>query len=186
MSEGPASDIDLAECIRNGDTAAEEEFAKWFSQRVFIAILARIRDREAARDLTQEVIVAALCAVRNGQLRDPTKLAAFVHGTALNIVKNYRRAQARQPTEIPLCQQLDGASLGNHLDDFSDLDLVRRAVDHLDPADQEILQLTLAEGLKPGEIAKRLGLSSELVRKRKSRAVRKVAEGIRRLSRKVV
>jgi DNA-directed RNA polymerase specialized sigma24 family protein len=38
---------------------------------------------------------------------------------------------------------------------------------------------TLVEGEKPGEIAQQLGLSSEVVRQRKSRAVKKVSEYIR-------
>jgi DNA-directed RNA polymerase specialized sigma24 family protein len=43
--------------------------------------------------------------------------------------------------------------------------------------------MTLNEGLNPGEIARRLGLRPDVVRKRKSRAVKKIAERLARLSR---
>jgi len=43
--------------------------------------------------------------------------------------------------------------------------------------------MTLVDGLKPGEIAARTGLTSEVVRKRKSRASKKLQEVIRKRSR---
>ena len=52
--------------------------------------------------------------------------------------------------------------------------LVRRAVSELESDDRRILMLTLVEGLTPGEIASRLRLSPEVVRQRKSRAIKKV------------
>ena len=61
--------------------------------------------------------------------------------------------------------------------------MVRQALEQLDVTDQNILMRTLVGGEKPGEIAQRLGLSSEVVRQRKSRAVKKVSEYIRIRSR---
>jgi RNA polymerase sigma factor (sigma-70 family) len=52
--------------------------------------------------------------------------------------------------------------------------LVRSELAALEPRDREIVQLTLVEGLKPGEIAHRLGMSAELVRTRKSRAIKRL------------
>jgi RNA polymerase sigma-70 factor (ECF subfamily) len=56
---------------------------------------------------------------------------------------------------------------------------VREELKQLDPTDRRILLLTLVEGLKPAEIADRLGLSAEVVRARKSRAVKKIVESTR-------
>jgi len=53
------------------------------------------------------------------------------------------------------------------------------AISSLDPVDKSILQMTLLEGLKPGLIAQRLGLSSDVVRQRKVRATRRVVEFIK-------
>ena len=60
---------------------------------------------------------------------------------------------------------------------------MRRALAVLDSTDRKILLLTLIEGLKPGEIGARLGLTSEVVRTRKSRALKKAAERVKHLSR---
>jgi DNA-directed RNA polymerase specialized sigma24 family protein len=46
-----------------------------------------------------------------------------------------------------------------------------------------VLLLTLVDGLKPREIARRLGLSDEVVRARKSRALKKIIEFVRDRSR---
>jgi RNA polymerase sigma factor (sigma-70 family) len=55
---------------------------------------------------------------------------------------------------------------------------VRRILAGLDRIDRDVLLLTLVEGLKPGDIAPRLGLTPEAVRTRKSRAIKKVADQI--------
>jgi DNA-directed RNA polymerase specialized sigma24 family protein len=53
------------------------------------------------------------------------------------------------------------------------------AISSLDRVDRDILLLTLVEGLKPGAIAERLGLSNDVVRQRKQRATRRVVELVR-------
>ena len=63
------------------------------------------------------------------------------------------------------------------------LELVERALDQLRPDDREILRMTLVDGLKSGEIADRLGLASEVVRKRKSRAVSRLQKAVNQVSR---
>jgi len=60
----------LGERIRSGNPSAEEELVRAFSSRVTFLALARTRDPELARDLTQEVMLAVLCALREGQLHD--------------------------------------------------------------------------------------------------------------------
>jgi DNA-directed RNA polymerase specialized sigma24 family protein len=56
-------------------------------------------------------------------------------------------------------------------------------MDGINPVDRAILGLTLVDGMKPGEIARRLDMKPELVRKRKSRAVRRIRDVILNTSR---
>ena len=60
---------------------------------------------------------------------------------------------------------------------------VRSALGTLPAMDRRILLMTLVQGMKPGAIARRLSLSDDVVRARKSRAIRKVKEYVDRLSR---
>jgi DNA-directed RNA polymerase specialized sigma24 family protein len=61
---------------------------------------------------------------------------------------------------------------------------VRGALARLNRADRGILLLTLVDGLKPAEIASRLGLTAEVVRVRKSRALKKVVDRVSAMTRK--
>src|SRR4051812_46283252 len=81
----------LVERIRQGDSAAEGELAAIFRQRIFVAAVARVRDREIARDLTQETLMAVIKSLRAGQLREADKLPAFIQGTARNLINNFFR-----------------------------------------------------------------------------------------------
>lgn len=174
----------LAERILQGDASAETELVHEFTHRIFVMGVVRTRDREAARELVQDVLMAVIGALRKGQLKDPDKLAAFVHGTARNLINNRLRSDNQRPTLEPLPEDLAQASFVAQLEDTERERLVHQALEGLGPDDRKILWMTLVEGSKPGEIAAALGLTSEVVRTRKLRAVKKVTDLIeKRLSR---
>jgi len=175
----------LAERIRLGDPAAETELVHQFRQRVFVMGVVRTRDREAARDLTQDVLLAVITALRKGQLIDQEKLAAFVHGTARNVINNHLRSQAQQPQVEPLRDDLAQIDCARELEEGERVHLVQEALEGMSQKDREILQMTLVDGKKPGEIAAVLGLTSEVVRTRKMRASRRIAQLVeKRMSRR--
>jgi RNA polymerase sigma-70 factor, ECF subfamily len=172
----------LAERILAGDRAAEAELVHCFSQRVFALLCARTREPEASRDLLQDVLISALMALRRGQLREADKLAAFVLSIARNTAQSYLRDRSRESHEELIEEQIASPAESDLLETAEREAHVRRALDHLDRTDREILLRTLTKGEKPGAIAEALGLSSEVVRQRKSRAIRKVADFVTKLS----
>jgi RNA polymerase sigma-70 factor (ECF subfamily) len=116
-------------------------------------------------------------------VRNPERLTAFVYGTARNVVNNHLRAGRQSRTEA-LPPDLVAATV-SPADEFEAgrrRDLVRRALARLSHTDRHVLVLTLVDGLKPGEIADRLGLTSEAVRTRKTRALKKIIEKVTGLS----
>ncbi len=185
ISPEPVDYADLVSRLALGDPAAEAALAEYFGPRLRAMMLARTRDAELARDLAQDALLALLQALRQGQLRDSERLPAFAHGIARNIVNNYFRTRQREPQRQPL---MDDMAMITPEQDRADEDeerlvLVRRGLADLSPSDREILRLTLADGLKPGEIADRLGLTAEVVRARKSRAQKRIVAAIEKLSR---
>jgi RNA polymerase sigma-70 factor (ECF subfamily) len=170
----PERQARLAAGVREGGASVEEELVTLFEPRVLRMMLARTRDREVARDLAQETLIAVVLALRNGQLREAERLAAFVHGIARNIVNNFFRT--RGPRTEPIAPEHAVADPGEALESAERIRKVRAALAGLEPIDRRILLCTLVEGMKPGEIARRLGLGSELVRSRKSRAIKRVVE----------
>jgi RNA polymerase sigma factor (sigma-70 family) len=185
ISPDPVDYASLVSRLAQGDPAAEAALADYFAPRMRAMMLARTRDAELARDLAQDALVALLQALRQGQLRDHERLAAFAHGIARNIVNNYFRTRQREPQSQPLLEEMavSDPSKDRAEEEEERLTLVRRGLADLSPSDREILKMTLADGLKPGEIADRLGLTPEVVRARKSRAQKRIVAVIQKLSR---
>jgi RNA polymerase sigma-70 factor (ECF subfamily) len=156
-----------------------------FSDRVRVFVGMRTHDRELARDLGQEIMMSVLTALRRGQLREPERLAAFVYGPARNVVNNHLRTGGQERTD-PLPPEIAAVAPGpaEAFETSQRQALVSRALARLNRADRGILLMTLVDGLKPGEIAYQLGLTAEVVRARKSRALKRVVERIDQLSRK--
>jgi RNA polymerase sigma-70 factor (ECF subfamily) len=175
----PAEQRSLVDRVRQGDSVAEEVIVLRFDRRIRALAVNRTRDREVARDLAQETLIQVLSALRGGQLRDAEKLGAFIFGIARNVINNYLRSRGRQPVEEPIDDlQIAGDEEDSELADR--MAMVRRALQRLDATDRRIMSMTLLEGWKPGEIAATLGLSVDVVRARKSRALKKVTDRVHR------
>jgi RNA polymerase sigma factor (sigma-70 family) len=171
-----ASEVLVAR-IRAGNTEAEDCLVSAYSRGIFLIAVARTRDREAARDLTQEVLIAVLKALREGQLRSPDKLAAFIQGVTRNVVNNYLRESARHPEEqFERAEAIIPVNVEDELEAAERQRLLRKELQTLDRVDQQILLLSLVEGQSMSEIAERLNMSHDAVRARKSRAVKKIAK----------
>ncbi len=168
----------LAERVRANQPVAEEELVRLFQPRLFALLLGRTRDREAARDLTAEALLEVILALRTGTARDADTLAAFIQATARKLANQYLRSLAtlRKHGDILSPVAMDRiAEITSPLDVEAEnrQRLVSQAIETLEAADRAILIMALVESRRPGDIAERLGLSPELVRQRKSEAVRK-------------
>jgi len=173
----------LAARLAVGDADAETMLLRLFWDRVRVMMRVRAGDPEAARDLAQDAMLAVWQALRAGQLRDPGRLAAFVHGIARNIANNYVRQRGRQPPAEPLPPDLADRAAADAVQDAERDRALQTALATVEPIDRRILQLTLVEGMKPREIGVVVGLSAENVRTRKSRALKKVIESVRGVTR---
>jgi RNA polymerase sigma-70 factor (ECF subfamily) len=132
---------------------------------------ARLRQAEAIHDLGQDTLVAVILAIRKGQVREAERLPGFVQGVARNLANNHLRGVTRRG-ESPFDEALEATlAARDDREDEDRLAAVTRGLEAIAPADREVLQLTLVEGLPPRDIAHRLNLSSDVVRTRKSRAL---------------
>jgi len=176
---------DLADRVRRGDSAAEEELSRYFYPRILAMSMVRLRDPEAAREIAQDALLAVVVALREGKVREPEKLPGFVSGTARNLVNNHFRGLRDQPKTVELDPETPSRqNLEIEAELAEQRQRVRTAIESIAPRDRTILLLTLVDGMNPREIASRVGLSLENVRTRKMRAIRQVTDELRRLSRK--
>lgn len=178
----PEAQLLLATRVVRREPGAEEELVQLFGKRIRAMMAVRLRDTQAADDLTQDTMMAVLVALRAGRLRANDRLAAFVYGVARNVLHDHLRG-ARARADVPLSPEMCAASSEDHVAEKERETFVRRALESLPAAERQILALTLVEGLKPGAIAQRLGLSPDVCRTRKTRALKKMVAEVERLSR---
>ena len=169
----------LARRIGQGDSAAEAELARVFHERVRLVAQVRLHGSDAAQDIAQETILAVVQALRAGSVRDTDRLPAYIFGVLRNLVNNHRRREARtcelpeDAPDHPVDAVKDRAEF-----DSERRALVRQALGRLKALDRRILLLTLVDGMTPREIAPLVGLRPEVVRIRKCRAVKVVAQEV--------
>ena len=91
------SDAELVLQIGSGSgREAEAELFRRMAPRVRLYALRHLRDAHASDDLTQQVLITTLDALRAGRLREPGKLASFVLGISRMMVLDLRRGIQRR------------------------------------------------------------------------------------------
>jgi RNA polymerase sigma-70 factor, ECF subfamily len=78
------------------DSAAEAELYRRLAPRVRLYGLRHLRDRQAAADLVQQVLVMTLERLRAGEVREPERIASFVLGASRMTVLEMRRGTRRR------------------------------------------------------------------------------------------
>jgi RNA polymerase sigma-70 factor (ECF subfamily) len=181
-ASSPASAFDPAElCARilRGDPAAEAELIDRFLPRVRTMVSVRMNDPESVDDLSQSIMLAALCSLRTEMPRNPEILPSFLFGIARNFVNDHFRRRGRERTEdLAAAESIPDSPIKAREREM--IEDAKREIGRLDAPDREVLELTLTEGLEPNEIAERLGLPGATVRQRKSRAMKRLLERLSR------
>lgn len=169
----------LVEQVRAGDRAAEARIADLFSAAIRAMARARSRGHVDPQDVCQDVLIAVITGLRRGQLRDVERLGPFVAGVARNVINSELRLRRTRSGE-PLTEA--AAPVADLRDEIARRDrnrMVRAALEDVSASDRQILVLSLVQGLTSGEVADRLALDPQVVRARKSRALRRLAERLR-------
>jgi RNA polymerase sigma-70 factor, ECF subfamily len=169
----------LVERVRDGDSAAEARIAELFSPAIQAMARARSRGLADPQDVCQDVLMTVISALRRGQLRDVERLGPFVAGVARNVINSELRARQARGTEPFTEAVAPVADLRQEIARRDRARLLKAALEEVSASDRQILLLTLVHGLKPWEVADRLALDPQVVRARKTRAVRRLTERLR-------
>jgi len=167
--------------VAAGQKEAESHVIEFFMPRVRAMLRARLRGADGVADLAQDVLMAVLIALRRGQVREADRLPGFVAGVARHVASNHLRG-VRRRAEGPLDDRIVDVAAAHMADAREREDMVARGLAGIAPGDRELLMLTLVEGLPPRDIARRLAVSSETVRQRKSRALRRIVSALHALA----
>lgn len=157
------------------DREAEAELFRRMAPRVRLYGLRHLRDEHAAEDLTQQVLITTIEALRAGHLREPEKLASFVLGTCRMMVLDLRRgAQRRQR----LLEQF-GPDLVTPMQwpmPRLDHDRLAGCVQNLNERERTVIVMTFYDDQTGSDVSTFLGISEANVRVIRHRAIHQLRD----------
>jgi RNA polymerase sigma-70 factor (ECF subfamily) len=152
--------------------ASTDAAAVWdeFHQSLLAFIARRVRDRDTAEDLLQDVMLRI--HRHAGELEHVSAVGAWVHQITRNaITDHYRRAVQRH--ERPVGIEMRGDDVEPvHMHDTARSEIaacLRPLLEELPPAHREALSLTELGGLSQAEAARQLGVSGSGMKSRVQR-----------------
>lgn len=142
-----------------------------------IVAVRRLGNSDDARDAVQETIARLLERLHDGRFASESEIAPVAWGIARHVIADILRERGRTPE---LLQEAPCTSPGplDQLVTADDVRLVRTALEQLAPADRSLLHRCFVDGEKIGLVAAALGEPAERLRKRKSRALQRLASAL--------
>jgi RNA polymerase sigma-70 factor (ECF subfamily) len=157
----------LVEAARAGDRAALERLLDHIQPRVYSFGMKMCGDREDAREVLQETLIAVARSVRD--FRGASSLSTWLYTIARSFcIKRRRRPQREEPLDEAVVDPKAGPE-----DDAANHEVERLlvlAMGELDPSYREVLVLRDGEGLTAPETAEVMGISVDAVKSRLHRA----------------
>jgi RNA polymerase sigma-70 factor (ECF subfamily) len=91
-------DEDYLKRLQEEDPEAGEHFCAYFNRLLLATLQKRCFSYHDAQDITNETIRTAWGKVRAGEVRDATRLGAFVYGICRNVMREHRRRDKSHET----------------------------------------------------------------------------------------
>lgn len=152
------SDAELAASAAAGGRAAFAEIYDRYADHIFDLCASVLRDRTDAADAMQETFL--LAAQRLAQLREPTKLRAWLFAIARHEALRLIRARSRvRPTEEVGELPEPAGDPSRPAEEEELRQVVQDAAAGLDARDRTVLELHLRRGIEGRELADVLGVS---------------------------
>jgi RNA polymerase sigma-70 factor (ECF subfamily) len=130
-----------------------------------------------AEEAVQEILARALEAIRAGRVPDDVPLSAFVYGIARHVLADACRRRRKERTHVDSDLTPLAAAQSSPLESLirqEERDQVSWALAHLPAEDRRLLTRCFLEGESTQDIAERSGVPAERLRKRKSRALKRL------------
>jgi RNA polymerase sigma-70 factor (ECF subfamily) len=164
------NDAELVRQIGAGDLEAEAELFRRMAPRIRLYGLRHLRNEHASDDLTQQVLITTLEALRAGRLREPEKLASFVLGTCRMTVLNLLRGAQRKER---LLEQFGADLMTPVQPSLPNLDHERltRCIQTLNERERAVVVMTFYDERTGADVAGFLGVSEANVRVIRHRAI---------------
>lgn len=83
------------ERLRTGDFRTQEHFVAYFSELIQLKLRSRLNSPQAIEDVRQETFTRVFVALRDGKIRQPDRLGAFVNSMCNNVLLEHYRSSSR-------------------------------------------------------------------------------------------
>lgn len=166
--------------IAEGDEVAFSELFHAYHQRLGAYVYRLTESRPATQEIVQDVFVKIW--VKRAMLRDVVNFDAYLFTAARNHVFNYIRNMARERSRLAELEagglaRMSGSQAAEVETPEEDYHLLLdEAVAQLPQQQQRVYRLHKQEGLSHAEIAERMQLSVETVKKHMSLALRAIRD----------
>lgn len=159
-----------------GSTDAEEaELYRRFAPRVRLYGRRHLRNRDAADDLAQEVLVRTIERLRAGEVRRPEEIGSFILGTSRMMAHAERRvARRRGSLTLRFLEPAPNAAPASDI--VLDAPRVAACLRALAERDRLVVILTFYADREAPRIAEDLGVSPAAVRTIRHRAIARLRE----------
>lgn len=163
----------LVSRLRVANPAAAEELYRIFSPGIRF-LLFRGLGPDGVQDELHEVFLILLRAIQNGQLRDPERLEAFIHGVVQRRIARaiQVKVRRREKTDLPLFVEApDPAPTPDQAFHRKETaDLLRQVLASMPKRDREVLLRFYLKEQSKQQICAEMGLTETQFRLLKSRA----------------
>ena len=163
------------------DTAAEAELYRRLAPRVRLYGLRHLRDRQAAADLVQQVLLMTLERLRAGEVREPERIASFALGACRMTVLELRRGTRRR--EELLEKWVPAYAGTTHAEAFEvpeplvlDPDRLAACLEALAERERSVVVMSFFADKPADEVGAELGLTGGNVRVIRHRALGRLRE----------
>ena len=153
--------------LRGRDRATEQHFVAYFSKLLLIKLRSRLRSFESVDDIRQETFVRVFHAIqRDGGVRHPERLGAFVNSVCNNVLLEFFRSATRDGApEVEVAEAPDHSiDLEGMLVSKQNREQVRGVLDKLSEKDRQLLRAIFWEERDKDEVCREFGVDRNYLR----------------------
>ena len=160
-------DESYVERLQAGDFCTQEHFVAYFTELIQLKLRSRLNSLQAIEDVRQETFTRVFAALRDGKIRQPDRLGAFVNSICKNILLEHYRGSSRDDSldddeqpEIPATNvDVLGAIANKQM-----AEKIREILDEMPERDRRLLREVFLEERDKDAVCSDFGVDREYLR----------------------
>lgn len=152
--------------LRDGDSATEAHFTRYFGDLLFLKLRHRLRSVQLVEDIRQETLLRVIRTIRADGLEHPERLGAYVNTVSNYVMMEMLRSEGRHPLLEPDAPEPRDSrvDLDAPLIDRERREQVAQVLAALPAKDQTLLRMIFLEEVDKDEICSRLHVDGDYLR----------------------